>query len=121
MTLPVWPVYISQVPLREAYEEQYIGGVLRTPMDHGPAKVRRLNTSTPAKVQVAFRMDDSDLVIFMAFFEETLLRGVLRFEFEHRDGSTIEARIVVDDNNGVTIGDKAGDYWLVKFLMEILP
>jgi len=123
MAISVWPVSLPQSPLVMAYEETLARRVLRTPMSAGPAKVRRLVSHAPVKINVNVNLNGTQLGTFEEFYDTTLLGGTLRFEFpDPRDSSTtVEARIVVDEDNGPVVTDVNADQYNVNFLIEVLP
>jgi hypothetical protein len=87
----IWPVGLPQKP-QENYNET--GGVivLRTPMDRGPAKQRRIGKRIQT-MQVSFHMTPAQVELLRVFVEDTL-RGTARFGFPHpRTNAIVEARI----------------------------
>ena len=122
MAIPVWPATLPQEPLAEAYEEQLGGGVMRTPMADGAAKIR-FTSKPPTPAQIQMWMTAAQVETFEEFGETTLLRWTRRFSWVHHRRTTaveIECRIVVDENRKVSVRAANGLY-MVSFLVEILP
>lgn len=71
--------YPSQLrpPLRENYSVQHVSPLLRTQMQSGRARQRRLFTSVPSMVQVSFHFgSEAEARLFEGFFQHTLKDGV---------------------------------------------
>jgi len=115
-----WPGSLPQSPQKGFAET---GGVLilRTPMDSGPAKQRRRG-QRPQGLQLTFVMTTAQTVTLEEFVEITL-QGTARFGFTHpRLNTTVEARIVPqDDGQMYTFTYLAPGYWTVSLQLEILP
>jgi hypothetical protein len=119
--MPDWPGTLDVKPLIDAYDERAPNLLLRTPMDSGPAKVRRKLSNNSRFVTVELNLDDSQLTTFDDFFMTTILGGALSFNWVHpRTGTAIESRIVADENQGPEYRLREMS-WLVTFLLEILP
>ncbi len=121
MAAYTWPPGLPQSPLKEGFSE--VGGVnvIRTPMDKGPARTRRLSRLAKP-VQVVFIMSSAEVALLNTFIEDTLF-GVRRFNFPHpRLLSTVEARIV-PGSEGVffTVSALGGNQWQVALTLEVLP
>lgn len=70
--------YPSQLrpPLRENYSVQHVSPLLRTQMQSGRARQRRLFTSVPSMVQVSFHFgSEAEARLFEVFFQDTLKDG----------------------------------------------
>jgi hypothetical protein len=97
MAIPTWPPALPQTPNRDFSET---GGVLllRTPMDRGPAKQRRVGIR-PRVAQVQFLMNNTQVEILESFVNNTLY-GVRRFEFRHPRTGIIEQTRIVPNSDG---------------------
>lgn len=95
--------------------------VLVSPMDAGPAKMRRRGQK-PRKMNVSFVMDDTQISTLETFIQSTL-RGTARFDFPHpRTGVTMEVRIVPSgDGEYFTINQFAPFLYNVAMTFEQLP
>lgn len=70
--------YPSQLrpPLRENYSVQHVSPLLRTQMQSGRARQRRLFTSVPSMVRVSFHFgSELEAQLFEGFFQHTLKDG----------------------------------------------
>lgn len=119
-TAYTWPTGLPQAPT-SIFQET--GGVLvlRTPMDKGPAKQRRLGVMTKP-MQVQFVMTTAQVATLQTFVEDTI-KGVYRFAFPHpRTGSTIEARIVPNEEGMLyTVAYFTPGSFTVSMTIEELP
>lgn len=116
----VWPPGLPQAP-QKGYSEE--GGVLllRTSMDAGPAKMRRIGKK-PGMLNLTFIMTTTQVATLESFVENTI-KGTARFGFTHpRTGVVIEARIV-PQSEGVlySIAYLAPEYYNVSVTFEVLP
>lgn len=115
-----WPGTLPQNP-QDSYSET--GGVLllNTPMDAGPAKLRKRGNK-PSVMSVNFNMTTAQVNTFELFVKDTL-KGTARFGFTHpRTGSVVEVRIVPQGNGELyNIGYINNVYWSVSFQLEVLP
>jgi hypothetical protein len=116
----VWPVSLPQKPNTD-YSET--GGVLivRSPMDAGPAKQRKIG-NRPQTLSLTFDMKDAQVVTFEDFVKTTL-KGTARFGFTHpRLNETVEVRIIPSgDGQLYNIAYLSVGYWKISLTVEILP
>lgn len=115
-----WPLTLPQVPNR-GYTEELGLLVLRTPMDQGPAKLRRRGVR-PDILNISFLMTGAQVETLRSFISDTTL-GVARFNFTHpRTNSSVEVRIVPKEGNTYfSLQYAAPDYYNVSLQLEILP
>lgn len=116
----VWPPSLPQAPLTD-YSETSGALILRTPMDAGPAKLRRRG-QRPDTLSVVYGMTRAQLVALAAFVQDTI-KGTARFGLPHpRTGATVEVRIV-PGQDGELYGTAYGapDFWRVSLTFEVLP
>lgn len=116
----VWPATLPQA-VRPDFNEQRGALILRTPMDAGPAKMRRRG-NMPAALSVTFNMTDAQVSTLQTFVETTI-KGTARFGFPHpRTGTQIEARIVPSgDGQLYGVSYNGPDAWVVSMTLESLP
>jgi hypothetical protein len=116
----VWPGSLPENPLTQYADD---GGVLlaRTPMDKGPAKMRRLG-QRPAKMMLSWGMTSEQVTTFETFVLDTL-KGTARFGFNHpRKGGQIEARFIPDEDGKLyDIAHNGPELWIVSAEIEVLP
>ena len=115
-----WPHSLPQAP-QENYQET--GGVLslRTPMDRGPAKMRRVGKRTNT-MSLTFFMSKTQVDTLTDFIENTLL-GTRRFGFTHpRTQLMSEVRIVPQqDGQMFALSYITYDWYNVQIEFEVLP
>lgn len=116
-----WPGTLPQQPITDGYGEA--GGVLsaRSPMDKGPAKMRKLGAK-PARLTVSYWMTSAQVETLRTFVESTI-KGTARFGWPHpRTGSTVEALMVPGgEGDYYTLGYIGPDRWQVGIELEVLP
>lgn len=118
----IWPVELPDEPLLQAYNEQLPKMIVRTPMDQGPAKTRRLSSTNSRFVNVEFIFTEAELEIFDEFFMTTILGGALSFTWVHpRTLAIVDCRIMVDSSQGPSYQKSSNDLFSVEFVLEILP
>ena len=115
-----WPSTLPQSP-QENYQETGGGLVLRSPMDRGPAKMRRLGKRTQT-MSLSFYMSKTQVDTLEEFIEDTIL-GTKRFGFTHpRTQQIVEVRIVPQqDGQMFTLSYITYDWYNVQIEFEVLP
>lgn len=118
--LYTWPTTLPQV-VQKGYTESIGQNVLRTPMDAGPAKMRR-RSNKPSTLSVSFLMTDAHIAILQDFIINAI-QGVMRFNFTHpRLKTSVEVRLVPQsDGNYFTMSYLGPGYWNVPLVFEVLP
>jgi len=118
MAIPSWPSELPQALLVDGYSQAAADNVLRTPMDQGPDKVRRKQTSGPRPVSGSIIVTTAQLATYKTFYVTTLLGGSLRFSHvDPDDGTTaVEMRHTAPPS-----WSPAGLRWRVALALEILP
>lgn len=115
-----WPVGLPQTPTTD-YSES--GGVLLlvSPMDGGPAKMRKRGTK-PTQLGLVFNMTAAQVAILQAFVETTIY-GTYRFNFVHpRTGVSVEVRIVPQDSGVLyNVSYLSPGRYKVQLTLEIMP
>jgi hypothetical protein len=122
MPIPSWPTANSfpQSP-QKGFTESVGLNIIRSPMDSGPAKMRRRGTA-PNTMDLSFILTTAQTTTLETFIKDTLL-GVKRFSFTHpRTAATVEARIVpLGDGEFFKLQYLAPGYWNTSLKFEILP
>jgi hypothetical protein len=116
-----WPsAPFPQVP-QKGFTESVGVNVLRSPMDIGPAKMRRRG-ARPSTLNVAFILTSAQAATLETFVKTTLL-GTKRFNFLHpRTSSTVEVRIIPQgDGEFYKLTYIAPGYWQTDLVFEVLP
>lgn len=89
----LWPVTLPQSFLMSSYTEQLGDGRLKTSMDRGPAKMRRVSSIPPAALSGQMRMNGDQVRTLETFFKTTTLGGTLVFTFpSQRAGAVLQCR-----------------------------
>lgn len=116
----VWPTSLPQA-VRPNYSETSGALIVRTPMEAGPAKMRRRG-KRPDTLAVGFFMSASQVATLRTFVETTL-GGTARFGFPHpRTGTQAEVRIVPsDDGTLFSTAYISADLYAVDLALEVLP
>lgn len=116
----VWPLGLPQAPDRGFTESKGLN-VLRTPMDAGPAKMRKRSVR-PDTMNVSYLLTTNQ-VSTLETFVFTTLQGTYRFGWPHpRTNVQVEARVVPSSDGAYySITYAAPGYWRVSLQLEILP
>lgn len=116
----IWPTSLPQMPL-DSYSETIGVLTIRTPMDAGPAKMRRRGTK-PDKLSVQYNMSTTQVATLRTFVQDTL-KGTIRFGYTHpRTGHVVEVRIVPQgDGELFSVSYILPNYWQVSLELEVLP
>ena len=116
----IWPVTLPAYPLSDFSESKGVL-MLRTPMDKGPAKLRRLGRK-PSVLAVKYVLTSDQLETLNTFVFDTL-RGTARFGYMHpRTRTQVEARFLTSgDGDFYTESFIGPDVWAVSFTLEVLP
>lgn len=116
----VWPPALPQSP-QDSFSGSKAVNVLRTPMDAGPAKMRRRSAGVET-MSCTFYMTNAQIALLDEFIEETIM-ATARFAFKHpRTQAIVEARIVPQSNGEMySYSYITNDWWSVGIAMEILP
>jgi hypothetical protein len=114
-----WPITLTTRILLEGYSENWAENVIRSPMDIGPAKVRRRTTAAPYLMTMVQHYTTAHVATFSTFFNTTLASGALSFTITHpRTGGSVEARYTAPPRITPLAG--ASGYYRVEHPLEIL-
>jgi hypothetical protein len=115
-----WPPSLPQVP-QKGYTEEVGAIIVKTPMDAGPAKIRR-RSNKPAVLNLTFIMTTADLTTLDTFIQTTL-GYVSRFAFPHpRTGSSVDCRIMpTGEGTMYNISYLAPGYYTISMQFEVMP
>jgi hypothetical protein len=124
--LPYWKSTLPKAP-QKGYNESIGINVIRSPMDSGPAKMRR-RSKRPDQLDLTYIMTDAQVEVLRLFIESEL-GGVRRFNYPHPRLSTYattttwkEVRIVpTGDGEFFKIQYIAPGYWSLGLKIEVLP
>lgn len=113
----VWPASLPQLPRRDAFAESGDGVVIRSAVDAGPPILRQRYTKELARASISLTMTDAQVSTFRTFFNTTLSRGSLAFEWDNFvDSGTIEYTFASRPN----YTPLAFGYWRVEFSLETM-
>jgi len=121
--MAVWPVSLPQKPLAESYSEGQETQIARTSMEMGPAKQRRRFTARVDTFSCRFLMDESQVVTFKDFFNNTLEGGALAYDWDDpRTGTTRSFRFRGSgDTAPFSIeGTRSGELYYVSVELEVV-
>ena len=119
MSVPDWPVTLTQTLLVDGFEGSSPDLLLRSSMDAGPAKVRRRATAGARPVTGKLLLTAAELSTFKTFYDETLLSGSLRFNWlDPDDGVTAVEMRFTERPSWVSLEP---DEFEVSMNLEIMP
>lgn len=121
-----WPPGLPQTP-QKGYTEEIGALIIKTPMDAGPAKIRRRGTK-PAVLNMSFIMTTAQVGILDFFITNTIL-GTARFAFPHprltvnfQDPQLAEVRLMPQgEGNLYNISYLAPDFYTISLQFEVMP
>jgi hypothetical protein len=117
--MATWPETLPQEMMIEGYDRSPGNNILRSSMDAGPDKSRRRFTAVPKEVNGKVFLNATQLDTFIAWYEDDLLDGNLRFDWvDHKDGTTeVEYKFLAP----YTAQPMGEGYWTINMQLEILP
>jgi len=120
MSIPSWPTTLPQVP-QKGYTEEIGAIIIKTPMDSGPAKMRR-RSNKPTVLNLSFIMTTEQVALLDNFIENTIAYTI-RFEFTHpRTGIQEECRFMPQGEGTMyNISYLAPGYYTVSTQFEVMP
>ncbi len=117
--MPTWPITLPQFALREGYAEGFKSTVIRSATDSGRTKRRQRFINGPEDLNVTMPMNDAELLIFKAFYEDELGNGALSFTYPHPRLSTNVTVAFKEDPEPLT--PEGASTYLLSMKLEILP
>lgn len=118
--MPTWPASLPQFVLEQGYSESLPEQTVETPMDAGPAKIRRRFTAQVSKFQLTVACDQTQAATFDGFYLTTLQGGSLSFDWVHpvtRVAEVFRFRKPAPTKRAIM----AGNVILISFTLEMLP
>ena len=117
----LWPSTLPQSPQLDSFSETNGVSIIRSPMDSGPAKMRR-RAARPRTMQVAFFMNAAQLATLDNFIENTI-RGTARFGFTHPIKQSIQEVRIVPQQDGLMYSMQpiTFNWFSVQMQFEALP
>lgn len=118
-----WSALLPQSFQKDSFTETAQSAVLRTNMDSGPPKVRRLFTSALDYWSGTMIMTASQISTFKTFFKSTVQYGSLPFNFpnQYNLSEFVEVRFLVDTEGEPYSIRPDGDTleYAVQFTLEV--
>lgn len=119
MANPVWPLSLPSLPRDTGYGEQPPELSLRSPMDVGPAKVRRRQTAGVRPLQAQLILTEAQVETLDQFYVTGTESGALVFDWVNpRTEAAAELRFVGPPRYTPLSGDVV---WRADLTLEILP
>lgn len=115
-----WPSGLPQSPRLRGHSEGREPNVVRTPVEQGPAKTRKLYTAEIRRFSIQLIMTGTQVDTFDTFYASTIDYGATAFDWVHPRTLTAASCKMLGEPNYIPQGG-AGKYWLVSFQMEITP
>jgi len=126
--MAAWPPSLPSVPQKGYTEERGVNLVI-TPMDAGPAKVRK-RSNKPTILNMSFIMTDADLVTLESFITTTIAY-TSRFTFPHPRlkvsagsnlAATVDCRFMPQSNGALyTLTYISPGYYTISVQFEVMP
>ena len=121
-----WPASLPQLYQKGSFSYIPQGNILRTNMDSGIAKVRRLFTGVPNDYSGTMIFDAAQLITFQSFFDITIASGALTFNFPNPfdfGATTVEVRFKIDTKAAPYSLTPDGDTldWDIDLNLESIP
>lgn len=85
MSNPTWPSSLP-VPLSSGYALEPQPATIRTDMESGPARVRRIQTAAPTNVTAVVRVTALQLAVIEAWYEQIINYGASWFDMPLQNG-----------------------------------
>ena len=117
--MPTWPTTLPQFALREGYAEGFKTTVVRSPMSSGRTKRRQRFINGPELLNITIPLNDAEILIFKAFYEDELGNGALSFTFPHPRLKTNVTVAFKTDPEPLT--PEGADTYILNMDLEILP
>lgn len=122
--MPTWPGTLPQKPLKSSYSRSSKALLIRSPMDAGPAKVRRRTTAGTQPFSVAYRMTSAQKATFEAWVSSDLGDGAMTFDLPNPEATSGTILVRMTGGAGTPLYDIASgppDMWIVSFAAEVMP
>lgn len=116
--MPTWPATLPDKVLQEGYDEQLQPIVIRSPMDTGPAKLRRRATAAPRSISGGQRLTAAQVETLDGFYRTDCADGALAFDWKHPRTQAAASLRFVSPPRYASLG---GGVYAVSLSFEILP
>ncbi len=124
MTLTNWPNTLPQTFQTNGFSMVPKSSILRTDMDSGPAKVRRISTGDWFEYSGEFVMSSTQVNVFIQFVNTTLYGGTGTFNFPNplNPSQDVEVRLLIPSNEApytLNPDGETGD-WVIGLVVETI-
>ncbi len=117
--MPTWPSTLPQFALRDGYAEGFKSTVIRSQMDSGHKKRRQRFINGPEALDITIPLNDAEILIFKAFYEDDLGNGALSFTYPHpRLSGNVTVAFTADP---APLKSEGATTYLLNMKLEILP
>ena len=114
--MATWP--LTNYVLIDGYSENPPNNAIRSEMDEGPPKTRRMSIAARRPITVQKHLNKSQVAILDTFYDTTLVNGTIEFDWVHpRTGSSVEMMFTEPP----VYESLGGTSWMVSMKLEILP
>ena len=115
--MPVWPVSLPALSVVNEYTEEPADRSLRSEMDEGPDKVRKLTNAQPDILKFSQILTIAQVEILDVFYKTTTDGGTIVITDTHpRTGSSVNLRFA-----GPPSYQHIGGAWKASIELEVLP
>lgn len=119
--MPAWPATLPQHLQEAGYRESLGKQSIETPMDTGPAKIRRRTTRMPRMINGTIAMTSAQATLFEAFYETDCAGGSLTFTWVHpRTRAPATLRFRDPPPAGVSAPGQAGEVMVYTVRLEVM-
>ncbi len=122
--MAVWPASLPQKPLIAGYGRSGKSVLIRSPMDSGPAKVRKRTNAGVQPLSLSFRMTTAQLEDFEEWFSGDLGEGAFSFTLPNPEASSGTITVRMTGGAGAPPYDilpSVPGHWSVSFTAEVMP
>ena len=119
--MPTWPAELPQAPLRDGLSFGHPNGLLSSPVDQGPPKVRRKTTTAPWPISCTYIMTDAQIGIFQSFVNLDLTGGALSFTMPNPANSGQTATMRINPESMPQYAPEEPGFWMVRLSLLLLP
>lgn len=119
--MSIWPDFMPLSSL-DGYELKRASSTGRTPMEAGPARVRRRFTRAPTAVPQRWLLDQKQFGYFEWWFDNSIDEGAAWFSAPQKNGVglvNVQCRFIDKDQVPYTARALSPDLWEVSAVLEI--
>lgn len=120
MAIPIWPVTLPQCPLNDSFTESIGSTIIRSDMDTGPAKVRRIQSKGINVFQASYILNNEEKSILDDFIDISLYGGVRVFWWSQYPNKSILVRLRPSGEE-IYSYTRNSSRWSVSLTLEAMP